>query len=262
MNAAQQAFLKAYRFNTEAEIPPNYVPIFVEENKGGDPVFLSGYACSPKAVAKIEFKTMAPEGLWLSGGAVVILTPQGVVSIPDRRLRIPGRSLKGNLGPAAQGRSLYREGHNLVLTTMRELSEEVIVYTLAGEGDNLFQSCTEVVPAGILPKGRVDNLNLPLDDTLVFGQVEFLGYCRHPLDRVWIHIGVWDLRQLPNADRLRIIWDDDLPQERRMHTNPHVLDYKTGLVVGIFEGIQGYLPLNMSHHPVVQTAFQSLARIL
>jgi len=250
MNAVQQAFLEAYRFKTEDEIPANYVPIFIEKN-GNDPVLLPGYACSPKAKAKIEFKTTAPEGLWLCGAAVMIYTPQGIVSIPDRRNG-------GNLGPSAQGMSLYNEGANLDHTALRELGEEITAYVLAGEGDNLYQSCTEIVPAGLIPIGRVDALNLAFDTALVFGEVKFLTYCRYPQDRVWIYVGLWDLRQLPNADRLRIIWDDDFPQERHPGTNPRVLDYKTRKEVGRFEGLQGYLPNDMTFHSVLDVTFTTL----
>lgn len=250
MNEAQRAFLEAYKFAGENLIPRNYIPISIEED-GNDPVPLPGFACNPSTKAKIEFKTKAPPGLWLNGAAVMIYVPQGIVSVPDRRNG-------GNLGPSAQGVALYDEGFNLEHTALRELGEEITVYVLAGEGDNLYQPCAEIVPAGLIPIGRVDTLNFSFDGVIVYGEVKLLTYCRYPQDRIWIYVGLWDLRQLPNADRLRIIWDDDFPKDRHPGTNPRVLDYKTRKEIGRFEGLQGYLPNDMTFHSVLDVTFATL----
>jgi hypothetical protein len=240
LNMVQKSFLEAYRVDGEG-VPEMAIPIFLEE--GECPLFLSDYACVD-GVARRKFIMDAPEGLWLGGGAVMIYLPQGAVVIPDRRNG-------GNLGPSAQGWARYREGHDLRQASIREFSEEIITYTLAGEGDDLYQSCTELVPSGVTPKGRVDYLNLPLDGVSEYGHIQFDNWTYNQKDRVVIYVGNWDLVDFPLAHRLRIIYDDDFPQGRRPGTNPRVIDYRTRKEVGRFEGLQGYLPNDMEFHSVV-----------
>lgn len=249
MNQEQKRFLEDYR-TSQPKIDD--IPILLERNDG-DVVFLSDYACA-QAQARKRFLTEAPAGLWLGGGAVMIGVPQGLVVIPDRRHG-------GNAGPSAQGWARYGEGGDLSKAARREFGEEVVVYTLAGEDDNLYQPCTEIVPAGVVPKGRVDVLNLELDEFREYGQIEFIGFCSNEKDRAFIYVGFWDLRGLERSHRLRVIWDDDFPGGRRPGTNPRVLDWRSRKEVGRFEGLQGYLPNDMQFHPVIDQGWEMLSRL-
>jgi len=245
MNEAQRAFFdQNCRIEGLAEeVLGDYIPIY--EKEGEVPVFLPGYACHAGGKARAKFVAEAPEGLWLGGGAVVIGIPQGRVSISDRRHG-------GNSGPSAQGWAKYLEGKNLMLTTLRELGEEIIVYVLSGTGDNVYQPTTEVTPVGLAPKGRVRSLNLKLDDSMVFGSVKFLTYSWNKPDRAVVCVGTWDLRALPHVDRVRIIWEDDFPENRLPGSNPRVLDWHDWLEVGSFEGLQGFLARDLKLHPVME----------
>lgn len=244
MNKEQRSFLKKWKA-AEGEIHPEAIPIFCEDD-GGDP-FFTGAACVGGGKSRAKFIAEAPKGLWLGGGAVMIYVPQGIVTVPDRRHG-------GNAGPAAQGWARYDEGEDLSQAADREFQEEITAYVLSGEGDNVYQPCTGIVPKGISPKEKVRSLNLTLDDSMTYGEVRFLAHCRNEQDRAWIWVGLWDLRDLPNANRLRIVWDDDFPQDRHPGTNPRVLSFETGREVGRFEGIQGYLRNDLSFHPVLQQA--------
>ena len=247
LTTEQSNFLKG--FALVEPINPNTVPIFVE-GSDGNPVFLSGYG-TVGGGQRTQFIKDAPAGLWLGGGATMIRLPQGIVSSPDRRHG-------GNAGPAAQGWAKYAEGIDLSLAARREYIEEIVLYTLDGEGDDLYQPCVEIVPAGVKPTGHVRSLNQMLASVEEFGQLEFFCWCKNEKDRAWIYVAMLDLQQLPRVHRLRIIWDDDFPKELHPGSNPRVLSALTGQEVGRFEGAQGYLPTDMAFHPVMRDAFAAL----
>jgi hypothetical protein len=226
------------------------VPILVEDGEG-KPVFVPGYGAINGA-QRTKLIKEAPPGLWLGGGATMIRVPQGIVTSPDRRHG-------GNAGPAAQGWAKYEEGPDLSKAATREFIEEMSLYTLGGEDDNLYQPCTEIVPFGVPPKGYVRSLNQALAEVEVFGQLDFFCWCKNEKDRAWIYVSMWDLRELPRAHRLRIIWDDDFPKDLHPGSNPRVLSVETGREVGRFEGAQGYLPNDMAFHPVLRDGFAALA---
>lgn len=249
LNVAEKDFLEPFRIRESQKAEG--VPIFYHGAVGTTPIFLSEYVCPQDGQTRKQFVDNAPKRLWLGGGAVVVLVPQGLVSIPDRRHN-------GSAGPTAQGWAKHKEGHDLSLAAIRELGEELIVYTLAGEGDNLYQPCTQIVPVGIAPKNRVKALNLPLGYSTEYGLIEHLCWSFNHTDRSLAYVGLWDLRRLPGVGRLRIIWGDDFPGERLPGTNPRVLDLCTKKEVGRFEGLQGYLPNDMDFHPVVTSSFREL----
>ncbi len=252
MNQEQKEFLEAFKI--KGDIDKNAIPIFNYDGES-TPEFLEGYACIG-GDARRHFIAEAPEGLWLGGGAGLITVPQGVVSIPDRRHG-------GNLGPTAQGWAKYSEGHDLRQAAERELFEEITCYVLGGEGDNLYQQCMEIVPAGVSAKGRADGLNLEFDDVKVFGSIDPVydgdPYVYHYDDRALIWIGHWDLSNLENVERLRIVWEDDFPKGLRPGTNPRVIDRQTKLVVGSYEGAQGYIPNNSKFHTALDVGMNLIS---
>ncbi len=240
-------------FKMETEINPDSVPIFIENAGVFNPI--SGYGCVG-GQQSAKFRAEAPEGLWLAGGAVVICVriDMGNGSMRDGLISVPDRRNGGSAYPTAQGWARYVDKDNLALTSRRELEEEIIVYTLGGEGDNLYQPCTEIIPEGFVPKGRVDCLNLTLDDHMVYGQIEHLCWDRNKKDKTQVHVGLWDLRELPRSHRLRVIWEDDFPKNLRPGTNPRVLDLGTMEEIARCEGVQGILPINLPLNSVMSEA--------
>lgn len=244
LNTRQEEWLNANGYRLVGEIHPDTIPILVED-PDSKPVCLTGYGCVSDT-KRAHFIAEAIEGLWLGGGAVMVRVPEGIVTIPDRRHG-------GNAGPAAMGWAKYDEGQSLDKTAAREFTEELTIFALAGKGDGLCQTCTEIVPAGVKPKGYVRSLNQALAEVEVYGRLEFLTWSKDEKDRAWIYVAMWDLRNLPRAHRLRVIWNDDLPN---LGSNPRVLSVHTGWEVGRYEGAQGYLPNDLEFHAVLRDWFQ------
>jgi hypothetical protein len=250
LNAAQAAFLREYIIEGGVPRNENDLPVFLV-NPGEAAVFLPGFAYHGRGKPARYFQNFAPSGLYLGGAALTLLVPHGIVSIPDRRHG-------GNLGPAAQGWAKYREGYDLRAALLREAWEELTLFLLSGEGDNLYQPCIEIVATEILPKKRVESLRLDLDDVAVYGNISFYDCVINEPDRSFMYIGVWDLRDIENGHRLRVIWDDDFPGGRRPGTNPRVLDHETGEEIGRFEGLQGFLRNDMPLHPAMAVVAKRL----
>jgi len=244
-------WLKENGFKLGEDIDPNTVPIFFTSDPDRDPEFVPGYG-SVGGGQRGKFIAEAPSGFWLGGGSVIIYVR---VDGGDAAVAIPDRRHGGNLGPTAQGWAKYAEGLDLAAAALRELVEEIDVYTLGGEGDGLYQPCKEIVPAGCVTKGRVDSLNLDLDAALTFGKVCRSSYCKNTKDRAYIYVGLWDLREVPEAHRLRVVWEDDFPKGLRPGTNPRVISLADGKELGTFEGAQGYIPRGVEFHPVMQDLF-------
>ncbi len=254
LNEEELAFLEEYRVGED--VPKNAIPIFYDTGED-EPKFLPDYACVG-GKARTKFIAEAPRNLWLGGGAILVYVPLGLVVVPDRRKG-------GNFGPAAQGWARYDEGSDLRLAALREFREELQFYILTrpkpgDDEDSVYLPCVEVVPSGFVAAGHVKILNLPLDHVLEFGQIVFDNWTRNRQDRAIIYVGRYDLRQLPDVERLRIIYDDDFPQERHPGTNPRVVDLKNGQVVGVYDGLQGYLPNDMKFHPVTNYIVQTSKR--
>lgn len=113
------------------------------------------------------------------------------------------------------------------------------------------------MPAGFTAKGRVDSLNLAMDAAFTYGEIEPLYWCKNRKDRAYIHVGRWDLRGVPDADRLRVVWEDDFPNGLRPGTNPRVTSLEDGSYLGSFDGAQGFIPAGASLHPVLAQMFDA-----
>lgn len=258
MTSAHETWLSDNGFALEGKINPDTIPIFAED-VDGIPVFQPGFGCVGGA-QRAKFIAEAPTGLWLGGGAVVlkVRVKVGIEAFRDGFVSIPDRRHGGNAGPTAQGWAKYAEGPDLSITARRELFEEIDVYTLGGEGDDLYQPCTEILPAGFKPKRRVDSLNLDMTDHQIYGTIQHFSWCHNEKDRAYIYVGLWDLSDIPRAHRLRVIWEDDFPHGLRPGTNPRVIDCANGDEIGSFEGAQGFISRNASFHPIMQDVFQLL----
>lgn len=256
MTSAHEMWLRDNGFALEGKIDPNAIPIALEDEYNSVD-FLPGYGCVG-GVQRAKFIAEAPAGLWLGGGAVVlkVRVKVGIEAFRDGFVSIPDRRHGGNAGPTAQGWAKYAEGPDLSITARRELFEEIDVYTLGGEGDDLYQPCTEIIPAGFKPKRRVDSLNLALTNHLVYGTIQPFSRCRNHKDRAYIYVGLWDLSDVPAAHRLRVVWEDDFPHGLRPGTNPRVIGCANGEEMGSFEGAQGFISRNASFHPVMRDVFQ------
>lgn len=235
LTAVQQFFLKD---NGYMAIGPerDIVPIHVKLSDGSFAKVVGAYCPSN---AKGAFVAKRPAEFFLAGIAMLVLTGMGIVCSPDRRR---GRQVMCTV------HGWMGAGEGPEDTVIREASvEELTVYSVSNI--NTLAGKTEIVPAGIRPKGRLEYLNVTFENSMEHGSFEFVGVNENVHQPGVIEFMFrWDLRGLGDDVHLCFVQSEEMPDGSILGSNFLVHDIETGDLVGLYIAQQGFFPLDATMH--------------
>lgn len=233
---------------------PNGIGICYRKSDGTF-VTLTGYGCEPSR--RSEFLEVAPEGVYLFGGAVVCELRSGIVLSPDRRGG-------GRLMATANGWG--RAGETGAEAACREFFQEAFFWLdgmdLPASDSRRFDR-VQLVPQGIEPRTIVPMLGVMLTGYREIGQLEYVGVNVSEQARVVEFIYRWRLGEALTDEEeqklLRAVWTEQMdrnpndpkdPGETYLGSNFVVYNLATSEYVGTFCGRQPLMDTRqLPYHP-------------
>jgi hypothetical protein len=231
LNASQQAFLKTLKENP-AYVKPNDPCISVYCRRPDGVFFIEDFQLPTKAQKEFE-KNAGTYDLFRGGGVIKIRWNDNWLVLADDRYKW--------IRPVG-GASLFCEGEDLIKTGLRELMEELFVYSLDHK--------TRFVPGGT-NINRKCVLGFETPEVMKIGKIQVLDYYCNESNRAFEAVLHWDISDIDVAFSINM--EEDFFRGGLSGITVLAVNNEKALV-GMFSSQQGYIDFtSLKIHPTLET---------